>query len=79
MHPYLSTSVAEQRQNDFVRSAEKRRLLREADIPTPVESVRLSVGRHIVRLGTLVAGRRGWALEPRPVAPVTTTALEPAR
>lgn len=79
MHPYLSQSIAEERRIDFVRSAERARILRAADVPTAVDAVRLSVGRSVVRLGELIAGRRGWAPEPRPVAPAPTVALKPAR
>ena len=79
MHPYLSTSIAEERRIDVVRSAERARILRDAGVPTVVESLRLSVGRSIVRLGSLIAGRRGWALEPRPAAPAATAALKLAR
>ena len=79
MHPYLSTSIVEERRIDMVRSAERDRILREADVPTVVESIRLSVGRNVVRLGKLIAGRRGWAIEPRPVAPAAPAALELAR
>ena len=79
MHPYLSTSIVEERRIDMVRSAERDRILREADVPTVVESIRLSVGRNVVRLGKLIAGRRGWAIEPRPVAPAAPVALELAR
>ena len=81
MHPYLSTCITEERRIDMVRSVERDRLLREADVPTTVESIRLSVGRSIVRLGKLIAGRRLWSptVEPLPGTPATVTALTPAR
>ena len=76
MHPYLSTSIAEERRIDIVRAADQDRILREAGVPTAVDSIRLSVGQRVVRLGKLIAGRRGWALEPRPTAPATNSALK---
>lgn len=79
MHPYLSQSIAEERRIDLVRSAEQHRILQEADIPTVVDAIRLSVGRSVVRLGKLIAGRRGWALEPRPVTAPAAAALKLAR
>lgn len=83
MHPYLSTCITEERRIDMVRAAERDRLLREADVPTTVESIRLSVGRSVVRLGKLIAGRRLWTpaqvAEPLPGVPATSTALTLAR
>ncbi len=83
MHPYLSTSLAAERRIDIVRSAERDRILREADVPTAVESIRLVIGRSVVRVGKLIAGRRLWlptpAAEPLSGAPATTSALTLAR
>ena len=83
MHPYLSTSIAEERRIDMVRSAERDRLLREADVPTAVDSIRLSLGRSVVRLGRLIAGRRLWTpgqvAEPASGVPATSTVLTLAR
>ena len=83
MHPYLSTCIAAERRIDMVRSAERDRLLREADILTTIESIRLTVGRGVVRLGKLIAGRRLWApaqvTDPASGVPATTTALTLAR
>ena len=79
MHPYLSTSIAEERRIDITRAADQDRILREAGVPTIVDSIRLSVGRSIVRLGKLVAGRRAWSIEPRPAAPAANAALKLAR
>ena len=64
MHPYLSTCITEERRIDMVRSAERARVLREADIPTAIESIRLTVGRSVVQLGKLIAGRRLWSPTP---------------
>ena len=83
MHPYLSTSIAAERRIDMVRAAERDRILREADVPTAVESIRLTVGRGVVQLGKLIAGRRLWSPtpsgEPLPGVPATTSALTLAR
>ena len=65
---YMISSIAEQRRQDIVRSADQDRILREAGIPTAVDSIRLTLGRGVVGLGKLIAGRRSWSQEPLPGA-----------
>lgn len=67
-HPMLIHTIANQRSEEIRAGAERNRLVhelsRENGIPTMVERVRRTVGNALVRIGTLVGGRRA----ERPVA-----------